>query len=101
MAKVNGIKQNVLGRRGRYTVIRDNLHAKEVVVGEGGRRRRYTSSATTRKKLSGRKSIENRKSDSLKKDLKDTPPGKPTPNGLSNFRHLPAINGIFAYNKEQ
>ena len=41
MAKVNGIKQNVLGRRGRYTVIRDNLHAKEVVVGEGGRRRRY------------------------------------------------------------
>ena len=52
-----------------------------------------TSSATTRKKLSGRKSIENRKSDSLKKDLKDPPPGKPTPNGLSNFWHLPAMNG--------
>jgi transposase len=41
MAKVNEIKQNVLRKRGRYTVIRDNLHAKEVVVGEGERRRRY------------------------------------------------------------
>jgi hypothetical protein len=30
----------------------------------------------------------------LQKDLKDTPPDKPTPNGLSNFWHLPAINGI-------
>ena len=41
MAKGNGIKQNVLGRRGRYAVIMDSLHAKEVAVGEGGRRRRY------------------------------------------------------------
>jgi hypothetical protein len=40
MAKVNGIKQNVLGRRG--SIHGDQgLHAKEVVVGEGGRRRRY------------------------------------------------------------
>jgi len=41
MAKVNEIKQDVLTKRGRYTVIRDNLHAKEVIVGEGERRRRY------------------------------------------------------------
>jgi transposase len=31
----------VLGKRGRYHVIRDNLHAKEIVIGDGERRRRY------------------------------------------------------------
>jgi len=41
MANVTEIKRNVLTKRGRYTVIRDNLHAKEVIVGEGERRRRY------------------------------------------------------------
>ena len=41
MASVNEVKREVLTRRGRYTVIRDNLHAKEVVVGDGERRRRY------------------------------------------------------------
>jgi transposase len=41
MASVNEVKREVLTRRGRYTVIRDHLHAKEVVVGDGERRRRY------------------------------------------------------------
>jgi transposase len=41
MASVNEVKREVLIRRGRYTVIRDHLHAKEVVVGDGERRRRY------------------------------------------------------------
>jgi transposase len=41
MASVSEVKRKVLGKRGRYTVIRDNLHAKEVIVGEGERRRRY------------------------------------------------------------
>jgi len=41
MASVAEIKGEVLAKRGRYAVIKDNLHAKEVVVGEGERRRRY------------------------------------------------------------
>lgn len=35
------IKKEVLSRPGRYKEIRENLHAKEVVVGEGEKRRRY------------------------------------------------------------
>ncbi len=35
------IKQKVLSARGRFKVIQDNLHAKEVIVGDGERRRRY------------------------------------------------------------
>lgn len=31
----------MLSHRGRYTVIHDHLHAKEVIVGDGERRRRY------------------------------------------------------------
>ena len=41
MASVAEVKREVLGKRGRYTVFRDNLHAKEVVVGDGERRKRY------------------------------------------------------------
>jgi hypothetical protein len=41
MASIAEVKHEVLGKRGRYTVIRDNLHAKEVVIGDGERRRRY------------------------------------------------------------
>jgi len=41
MASVAEIKREVLTRPGRYTVIKDNLHAKEVVIGDGERRRRY------------------------------------------------------------
>lgn len=41
MASVSEVKQEVLTRRGRYSVVRDNLHVKEVVVGDGERRRRY------------------------------------------------------------
>lgn len=41
MGAVSEIKDEVLSRRGRYQVFRDNLHAKEVVVGDGERRRRY------------------------------------------------------------
>jgi transposase len=41
MANVAEVKRHVLTKRGRYTVIKDNLHAKEVIVGDGERRRRY------------------------------------------------------------
>ena len=41
MATVAEIKKEVLSRPGRYTAIKDNLQAKEVVVGDGERRRRY------------------------------------------------------------
>jgi hypothetical protein len=41
MANVTAIKRDVLSKRGRYTVFKDNLHAKEVIVGDGERRKRY------------------------------------------------------------
>ena len=41
MASIAAIKRDVLSKRGRYTVFADNLHAKEVIVGEGERRTRY------------------------------------------------------------
>ena len=41
MASISEVKHEVLGRRGRYNTIRDNLHAKEVIIGDGERRRRY------------------------------------------------------------
>ncbi len=41
MASVTEIKREVLSKRGRYTVFKDNLHAKEVIVGDGERRKRY------------------------------------------------------------
>ena len=41
MATVAEIKTEVLSQPGRYTEITDNLHAKEVVIGDGERRRRY------------------------------------------------------------
>ena len=41
MSSVAEIRRDVLSKRGRYTVFKDNLHAKEVVVGDGERRRRY------------------------------------------------------------
>ena len=41
MAGLAEIKREVLTRRGRYTVLRDNLQAKEVIVGDGECRRRY------------------------------------------------------------
>jgi transposase len=41
MATVSEVKRDVLSKRGRYKVIKDNLMAKEVVIGDGERRRRY------------------------------------------------------------
>jgi transposase len=41
MASVAEIKQKVLSKRGRYVAIKDNLLAKEVIVGDGERRKRY------------------------------------------------------------
>jgi 3-deoxy-D-arabino-heptulosonate 7-phosphate (DAHP) synthase len=38
---VSEVKDEVITKRGRYHVIPDNLHAKEVIVGDGERRRRY------------------------------------------------------------
>jgi len=41
MASVKEIREEVLSRSGRYTTIRDNLQAREVIIGDGERRRRY------------------------------------------------------------
>jgi len=41
MGSVSEVRDEVLTKRGRYHVIRDSLHAKEVIVGDGERRRRY------------------------------------------------------------
>lgn len=41
MGSVTEIKQDVLPRGGRCKVISDNLQAKEIIVGDGERRRRY------------------------------------------------------------
>ena len=41
MATVTEIKKEVLSQPGRFTVFTDNLHAKEVVIGDGERHRRY------------------------------------------------------------
>jgi len=41
MASVSEIRETVLSKRDPYTVIRENLHAKEVILGEGERRKRY------------------------------------------------------------
>ena len=41
MASISEVKHEVLGKRGRYHVIRENLYAKEVIIGDGERRRRY------------------------------------------------------------
>lgn len=41
MGSVSEVKEQVLTKRGRFKVITDNLHAKEVVVGDGELRRRY------------------------------------------------------------
>ena len=41
MASVAEIKRDVLSKPGRYTVIKDNLQAKEVVLGDGEMRKRY------------------------------------------------------------
>jgi hypothetical protein len=41
MASVAEIKRDVLSKRGPYPVFKDNLHAKEVIVGDGERRKRF------------------------------------------------------------
>jgi transposase len=41
MNSVAEVKQDVLSRKGPYRIIKKNLHAKEVIVGDGERRRRY------------------------------------------------------------
>jgi transposase len=41
MGSVAEVKEEVLQRSGRYKIIAENLHAKEVLVGDGERRRRY------------------------------------------------------------
>jgi transposase len=41
MSNTAEVKQQVLTKKGRYTAIQDNLFAKEVIVGDGERRRRY------------------------------------------------------------
>jgi transposase len=41
MANVKEVREEVLSKKGRYISIKENLKAKEVIVGDGMRRRRY------------------------------------------------------------
>lgn len=41
MATIAEVKNEVLSQPGRYTTVRENLQAKEVIIGDGERRRRY------------------------------------------------------------
>lgn len=41
MGSVKEVKEEVLNQAGRYKIIADNLHAQEVLIGDGERRRRY------------------------------------------------------------
>ncbi len=41
LASVKEVKEAVLRQAGRYKIIADNLHAQEIVMGDGERRRRY------------------------------------------------------------
>jgi hypothetical protein len=41
MRRVRDIEDEVLTRPGRYKQVADNLHVKEVWVGDGERRKRY------------------------------------------------------------
>lgn len=41
LGSVKELKEEVLARPGRYKILADNLHAKEVIVGDGVRQRRY------------------------------------------------------------
>jgi hypothetical protein len=41
MAHVTEVKRHVLSKRGPYKIFKDNLQAKEVIVGDGERRKRY------------------------------------------------------------
>ena len=41
MRRVKEVQEEVLSRPGRYRAVRENLEVKEVVVGDGERRRRY------------------------------------------------------------
>jgi len=41
MASVAEIKKDVLSKRGPYTTLKDNLQVKEVIIGDGMRRKRY------------------------------------------------------------
>jgi transposase len=41
MGSVKEVKEEVLNQAGRYKIIADNLHAQEILIGDGERRRRY------------------------------------------------------------
>lgn len=41
MSSVKEVREDVLSKKGRYVDVKDNLKAKEVVIGDGMRRRRY------------------------------------------------------------
>ena len=41
MSSVKEVREDVLSKKGRYVDVKDNLKAKEVIIGDGMRRRRY------------------------------------------------------------
>jgi hypothetical protein len=84
MATVAEIKTEVLSRPGRYTEITDNLHAKEVIIGDGANGVGGISSVTTRRKLSGNVRTATRSSACSRRNSPAIATGMPPPNGLLN-----------------
>lgn len=41
LANITEIEREILGKRGSYTTFKDNIQAKEVIISDGARRRRY------------------------------------------------------------
>src|SRR5271157_3754573 len=72
MASVSEIKEEVLTKPGRFKTIAENLHAKEVVVGDGELRRRYILCHNPREAERERKHREQVVKE-LEKELKDHP----------------------------
>jgi transposase len=77
MGSVSEVKEDVLTRPGRYKVISENLHAKEVVVGDGELRRRYILCTNPREAERQRKHREQVVKE-LKEDLDKHPDHKAT-----------------------
>jgi hypothetical protein len=90
MATVAEVKHEVLSQPGRFTTVKDNLQAKEVIIGDGG----AIFSATTPKKRRGSAAIGKRLSKCSMKNSVATGTAVPPLSGLSTCRHPSVTNAI-------
>ena len=93
MASVAEIREAVLTKRGRYTVIKENLHAKEVIIGDGERRRRYILCYNPKEAERQRRHREDIVL-MLEEELSRHPQTRHQPNGPLNCLHPGVSNDI-------